>query len=195
MIRLWTDGSILVNPGGQGGWAFVAERDGELIHTASGGDPSSTNNRMELTAVIEAVEWAVAFQSQAGTLKMPIQRIELLCDSQYVVHGITKWRAAWERRDWRRVKNVDLWHRLCAATDRCELLEFRWVRGHDGAEFNELADRLAGEAARSVDLAPTRPELADDEEFLDELAGVCATEDDPRGHWSGRDPIEDWNSP
>jgi ribonuclease HI len=172
VIRLWTDGSILVNPGGQGGWAFVAEMFGEAFHTAAGNDPSSTNNRMELTAVIEAVEWAVTFQAQAGTLKVPIQRVELISDSQYVVFGITRYRAGWERRDWRRVKNVDLWHRLCDAADRCEQLEFRWVRGHDGAEFNEMADKLAGEAARSVDLAVTRRELDDDEAHLDELAGM-----------------------
>jgi ribonuclease HI len=163
VIRLWTDGSILVNPGGVGGWAFVAERDGDVLHTESGNDPASTNNRMELTAVIEALEWLLPERS-------PIESVEVISDAQYVVRGITEWRAGWERRDWRKVKNVNLWMRLCSVVDGHGEVGFRWVRGHDGAEFNEMADKLAGEAARSCDMAVTRREFDDDEEHLAELA-------------------------
>lgn len=158
MIRIWTDGSVLVNPGGPGGWAFVAERDGIAIHSASGGEPDTTNNRMELDAVIEAVRWAASID----------ELVEVVSDSQYVVNGITRWVAAWKRRSWHKVKNVERWRELDGLLTG--KFSFRWVRGHDGETFNEEADRLAGIAARAVYVPDDEPEFEADEDHLAELA-------------------------
>jgi ribonuclease HI len=158
VIQIWTDGSVLVNPGGPGGWAFVAEREGVVVHTTSGGEPDTTNNRMELDAVIEAVRWGLGVD----------ELIEVVSDSQYVVKGINEWRWPWKRRDWHKVKNVERWRELDGLITG--KFSFRWVRGHDGAEFNEIADRLAGEAARAVYVPDDEPEFDADEDHLAELA-------------------------
>lgn len=144
-VRIYTDGSILKNPGGAGGWAFIATRGIAVVELKSGGVPISTNNRMELTAVIEAMQWAT-FMAEHGGLKEPV---EIISDSEYVVKGANQYMAGWIARDWRKVKNLDLWHIVHEVFDD-EIMSLSWIKGHAGHRFNELADELAGVAARLV---------------------------------------------
>ena len=137
MIEIYTDGACRGNPG-PGGWAALL-RKGEYEKEISGAETLTTNNRMELTAVIRALE----------TLKQPVAA-RLYTDSQYVRRGITEWLVAWKARGWRTadrkpVKNQDLWEQLEAASAR-HRIEWRWVPGHAGVPGNERVDRLANEA-------------------------------------------------
>lgn len=133
-IHIYTDGACRGNPG-PGGWGalLIAGKHQKTMH---GGDPETTNNRMELTAVIEAL----------ASLKRGC-RVRLHTDSQYVHSGISSWIHDWKRRGWRTadkkpVKNVDLWQRLDEEVGNHEI-EWVWVRGHDGNPGNERADELA----------------------------------------------------
>jgi ribonuclease HI len=140
-VEIWTDGACKGNPG-PGGWGALL-RYGEHEKELFGGARETTNNRMELLAVIEAL----------GSLKERC-RVVLHTDSQYVKNGINDWMPQWIRRGWRTsdnkpVKNVDLWQRLAAEAARHEV-EWRWVRGHAGDPGNERADALAN---RGVDEA------------------------------------------
>jgi len=137
VIEIYTDGACRGNPG-PGGWAALL-RKGEYEKEISGAETLTTNNRMELTAVIRALE----------TLKQPVAA-RLYTDSQYVRRGITEWLVAWKARGWRTadrkpVKNQDLWEQLEAASAR-HRIEWRWVPGHAGVPGNERVDRLANEA-------------------------------------------------
>jgi ribonuclease HI len=133
-VEVYADGACKGNPG-PGGWGVllrVAGREREL----HGGEPATTNNRMELTAVIRALE------SLEGRT-----RVRLYTDSQYVQKGMTEWIHDWKRRGWRTadkkpVKNVDLWMRLDELA-RGHDVEWHWVRGHAGHPENERADALA----------------------------------------------------
>lgn len=132
-----TDGACRGNPG-PGGWGALL-RYGEHERTLLGGERETTNNRMELTAAIEAL----------AALKRP-SRVLLRTDSRYVRDGITQWLPAWKARDWRTaakkpVKNADLWQRLDREAARHDV-QWEWVRGHAGDPGNEAADRLANEA-------------------------------------------------
>ena len=134
-----TDGACHGNPG-PGGWgAFWEDPAGLVEHL--GGWPMTTNNQMEMMAVL------VALRDLGHT--HPASLLKIRTDSQYVIKGITEWRAGWERRNWRTaggtpVKNADLWRELFALVDaRGKALSFEWVRGHNGDEGNERADRLA----------------------------------------------------
>ncbi len=135
-VQIYTDGACKGNPG-PGGWgALLAFGDNE--RELFGGEPETTNNRMELTAVIEAL----------GALKRRC-RVELYTDSQYVMNGIQEWLPNWKRRGWKTsankpVKNVDLWERLDAAVN-AHAVHWHWVRGHDGHVGNERADALANQ--------------------------------------------------
>jgi ribonuclease HI len=134
-IEVWTDGACLGNPG-PGGWGALIRLAGEADVELSGGDPATTNNRMELTAAIRALE---ATPEAA--------RVRLHTDSQYVKDGLTQWLPNWRRRGWRTadgkpVKNQDLWERLDAVA-RARVVDWRWVRGHAGDPGNERADALA----------------------------------------------------
>ena len=133
-ISLITDGACIGNPG-PGGWACLL-RFGGVKKEFFGFDPRTTNNRMELTAVIEALT----------ALKSP-SRVELFTDSEYVRKGITEWIHNWKKRGWttadkKPVKNSDLWHALDDATRR-HRIKWRWVKGHSGDPGNERADALA----------------------------------------------------
>jgi ribonuclease HI len=134
-VVIHTDGGCTPNPG-PGGWGAVL-RLGQHVREMHGGEPTATtNNRMELTAPIMALE----------ALTRPVV-VHLHTDSTYVRSGITQWVAGWERNGWRTaakqpVKNVDLWQRLKAACDRHQV-EWFWVKGHAGVPDNELADQLA----------------------------------------------------
>ncbi len=134
VLEIWTDGACKGNPG-PGGWG-VLMRYGEHSRELYGGEPLTTNNRMELTAVIEAL----------SAVKRPVP-IVLHLDSSYVKNGITGWVHNWKRRGWRTgegkpVKNVELWQALdkLAAS---HTIDWRWVKGHAGAPGNERADELA----------------------------------------------------
>jgi ribonuclease HI len=133
-IEIWTDGACRGNPG-PGGWGALL-RSGEHVRELHGGERETTNNRMELTAVIEAL----AAVKRSG-------HIVLHTDSQYVKLGITEWLAQWKRRGWKTagnkpVKNLDLWQKLASVAAE-HRIEWRWVKGHAGDEGNERADALA----------------------------------------------------
>ena len=135
-IAIWTDGACLGNPG-PGGWGAVLIA-GEHEKDLKGGEADTTNNRMELTAAIEALD----------ALKRP-SVVDLHTDSQYVKGGITGWIHGWKRNGWKTadkkpVKNVDLWQRLDTALQRHKVT-WHWVKGHAGNEENERADQLARE--------------------------------------------------
>ena len=133
-VEIFTDGACRGNPG-VGGWGAIL-RSGGRERELYGGEPATTNNRMELTAAIRALE----------ALKRRCE-VALYTDSQYVRQGITTWLADWKRRDWRTadrkpVKNQDLWETLDALAAKHHV-EWHWVRGHDGHPENERADALA----------------------------------------------------
>ena len=135
-VEIFTDGACKGNPG-PGGWGVLL-RAGAHEKELWGGEPLTTNNRMELTAVIEGL----------SALKRPC-RIALYLDSQYVCQGITQWLRGWKAKGWRTanrqaVKNADLWQRLDALVSGSgHRIDWHWVRGHAGHEGNERADTLA----------------------------------------------------
>jgi ribonuclease HI len=138
-VEIWTDGGCKGNPG-PGGWGAILKY-GDKIKELKGGEPETTNNRMELTAAISALE----------ALSRPCT-IELHTDSQYVRQGVTGWIQNWKRNGWRTadkkpVKNEDLWRRLDEARERHNI-NWLWVKGHAGNEMNERADELAGEGMK-----------------------------------------------
>jgi ribonuclease HI len=132
-VTIYTDGACDPNPG-PGGWAALLKSvSSEKVLTGS--DPETTNNRMELTAAIRALE----------ALNRPC-RIDFFTDSEYLRRGITEWMPRWQARNWRRksgaLANVDLWQALDQAIQRHEI-EWHWVRGHAGNPDNQRVDRLA----------------------------------------------------
>ena len=140
VVRIYTDGACKGNPG-PGGWGALL-RSGAHERELYGGDPATTNNRMELTAVIRALE---ALKRQS--------KVEIYTDSEYVMKGITEWLAAWKRRGWKTadrkpVKNADLWRELEALVHKHEV-RWHWVRGHAGHPENERADALANRGVPS----------------------------------------------
>jgi len=133
-VEIFTDGACSGNPG-PGGWGAIL-RSGNREREFSGGDPATTNNRMELMAAIMALE----------ALKRPCH-VRLFTDSTYVREGVTKWIHGWKKNGWRTadkkpVKNVELWQRLDAARAHHQV-EWHWVKGHSGHPENERADELA----------------------------------------------------
>jgi ribonuclease HI len=139
-IEIYTDGACLGNPG-PGGWGAVLlykEHKKEI----SGSEKDSTNNRMEIRAVIEALK----------LLKKPSQ-VTIYTDSKYVMDGITKWIFNWKKNAWRTadkkpVKNLELWQEIDEEVQKHQI-EWIWVKGHAGNHFNEIADQLANSAARN----------------------------------------------
>ncbi|PZC42736.1 MAG: Ribonuclease HI [Chloroflexi bacterium] len=132
---LFTDGACTGNPG-PGGWGAVYVLDGEVIEQRHGHDPDTTNNRMELQAVIEAIHMAPSGRP-----------LTLYSDSQLVVNTLTQWAAAWEKRGWRRkqgpVENLDLVQPAYALARANPDIAITWLRGHSGSRWNEYADALA----------------------------------------------------
>jgi ribonuclease HI len=133
-VVIFTDGACSGNPG-PGGWGAVLMY-GDKRKTMCGGEPGTTNNRMELMGAIVALE----------TLNRPC-KVELHTDSQYVMKGVTQWIHGWKAKGWKTadkspVKNEDLWKRLDAARARHDV-DWRWVKGHAGNRYNEEADELA----------------------------------------------------
>jgi ribonuclease HI len=138
LVELFTDGACDPNPG-PGGWAVLLRSAGQEKEL-SGGEPRTTNNRMELTAALQGL----------NALKRPC-RVRLYTDSEYLKRGVTEWLPGWRRRGWKRkegeLKNADLWQALDAALQRHQV-EWSWVRGHAGHPENERVDRLARAAIR-----------------------------------------------
>lgn len=137
-VIIATDGACKGNPG-PGGWGAIL-RFGDRERELSGSDPDTTNNRMELTAAIRAL----------NALKRPC-RVTLSTDSSYVKDGITRWVKGWQRNGWRNaakqpVKNVELWQELLLAVAPHQI-NWQWVKGHAGDPDNERADKLASDAA------------------------------------------------
>ncbi|MFP5410062.1 MAG: ribonuclease HI [Gammaproteobacteria bacterium] len=135
-IYIYSDGACKGNPGA-GGWGALLV-SGAHRKEICGGEANTTNNRMEMTAVIRALE----------SLKRP-SKVEVHTDSQYVQKGVSEWMAGWKRRNWRTadgkpVKNQDLWLQLDALA-QLHQVEWKWVRGHAGHPENERADQLANQ--------------------------------------------------
>jgi len=146
MLNIYTDGSCLGNPG-TGGWAALAVQSSpsDLILKICGGDLSTTNNRMELRAAIEGLEKALEFTKNA----------KIFTDSNYVKDGITKWINNWEKNNWKTasgspVKNQELWKKLLKVSQRFLILEWEWVKAHNGDPNNEAVDTLARKAAELI---------------------------------------------
>lgn len=143
---LYTDGSSK-NKTGFGGWGWHCSYDGER-NQSYGGDKETTNNRMEMTAVIEGLLFL-------KDLPNPPDKIIVVSDSQYVIKGITEWIVGWELRGWvnsqgKPVLNRDLWEELDALQKPLNI-EWHWVKGHAGNQMNEYADELAGKGRKEAE--------------------------------------------
>jgi ribonuclease HI len=135
-IMIYTDGSCSPNPG-PGGWAAILCK-GSHEKVLSGGEKKTTNNRMELTAALQALL----------ALKTPC-KVEIVTDSEYLRRGITEWLPGWKKRNWQRkggpLANIDLWQALDATLPK-HTISWKWVRGHAGHKYNQRADELARQA-------------------------------------------------
>ena len=142
-VDLFTDGACLGNPG-PGGWAYVLRHPGSgKVKEAVGGSGRTTNNRMEITAVIRGLE---ALQQPSG--------VTLCSDSKYLLNGISEWMAGWKARGWKRkgnrpVLNIELWQQLDELVQKHDVKTV-WVRGHAGHPENERCDQLASEEAQRI---------------------------------------------
>lgn len=140
-VDVFTDGACSGNPG-PGGWGAILRSKG-VEKELSGGEKDTTNNRMEMMAVIDALE----------SLTRPC-KVKITTDSQYVMKGMLEWLPGWKKRNWKTaakkpVKNVDLWQRMEKAAEQ-HSLEWEWVRGHQGHIENERADQLAVDAREKI---------------------------------------------
>ncbi len=140
-VEIFTDGACKGNPG-PGGWGALLRYDGHE-KSLCGGEANTTNNRMELSAAISALE----------ALKEPCKVI-LTTDSEYVRKGITEWLPNWKKRQWKTaakkpVKNADLWQQLDAATAKHDI-DWKWVKGHSGHRENDIADALANQGIEKI---------------------------------------------
>ena len=143
-IKIYTDGACVGNPG-PGGWAAIILFDKEKKEIF-GGVKLTTNNRMELTAAIKALEYCNSIEGQHPTLK----QIIIYTDSNYVKDGITIWINRWKKNNWKtsdkkNVKNIDLWKKL-EELAKSHPIEWNWVKSHSENPMNELADKLAKKA-------------------------------------------------
>lgn len=141
LLEIFTDGGCHGNPG-PGAWAYcIVDATGNVVRSHSGFDADTTNNRMELQAVISALRFVAEAE--------PGAQIRVITDSEYVKRGVTEWVHTWKRNGWKTaakkaVKNRDLWQQLDAINAEVAP-EWRWVRGHSGNEFNEMCDALVQE--------------------------------------------------
>tara|TARA_Y100000590_G_scaffold304385_1_gene343208 strand:- start:1104 stop:1550 length:447 start_codon:yes stop_codon:yes gene_type:complete len=143
-IKIYIDGSCIGNPG-PGGWAVVilSENDKKELF---GGEKQTTNNRMELTAAIKALEYC----KNQTVKKTYLKNIKIFTDSNYVKEGITDWVNVWEKNNWKTadkksVKNIDLWKKL-KELNQSNSIEWNWIKGHSKDPMNDLADKLAKKA-------------------------------------------------
>lgn len=144
MYSLWTDGGAHPNPGGTGGWAYILIAPNGDVLKESGNHPRSTNNTMEMTALLEGL------QSVPDN-----QNVHIYSDSQYVIKGSTQWAPNWRNNGWTRktggkVKNIDLWSAILEELARIGLTKWTHVNGHTGIKLNEECDAMATEARLSA---------------------------------------------
>lgn len=169
-VTIYTDGGAAPNPG-PGGWGALLIAASGAERELSGAEPDTTNNRMELTAAVEALR----------ALKRPCA-VEFYTDSQYLRRGITEWLPGWQMSGWQRkrgeVANLDLWQALSAETRRHQIV-WRWVKGHAGNRYNERVDRLATAARERI--APPALPRSDGESTTQIALRVSA----PPGGWGG----------
>jgi ribonuclease HI len=153
-IAIYTDGGCHGNPG-PGGWAYIIVSNKKILIEKWGADVFTTNNRMELTAVTNAME---ALQDLLPALSKRSHEISVYTDSQYVQKGISEWIFLWKKNGWRNsekkpVKNQDLWQKLdalvIAASDIP--INWEWVRGHSGNTYNEICDKMTQVAIESIE--------------------------------------------
>jgi ribonuclease HI len=142
--EIFTDGACSGNPGPGGFGVLLRNKITGKEETLSGSDPHTTNNRMELLAVIFALEYI-----------LEPSEIDITTDSKYVHDGISVWLPNWKKRNWKTasgspVKNIELWQRLEKATQKHKIIKWHWIRGHNGHRENEIADSLAREAIEKL---------------------------------------------
>jgi len=137
MLEIYTDGSS-TGKVGDGGWSFVVLNDNDLLFESYGGAKETTNNRMELSAVIESLRYTYKHYPKNVFFTV-------YCDSQYVVKGLTEWFSKWEQKinDGKEIKNQDLWIDCWALLNEFSNIQIQWVRGHSGLQYNDRCDKLA----------------------------------------------------
>lgn len=145
MKTVYTDGSCLGNPGA-GGWAFLVIHNDEGQTRKWGSYINTTNNQMELQAVIEAIKYINTCEKE---------KTDLYTDSNYVKKGITEWIQSWKNNNWKNssnkeIKNLQLWKELDILAQNNTNIEFKWIKAHNGNIYNEIVDGLARAAARSA---------------------------------------------
>jgi ribonuclease HI len=182
-VTIYSDGGCRPNPG-TGGWGAVLIFDTHE-EDLSGGEKNSTNNRMELTAVISALV----------SLDYPHQ-VELYTDSEYVKNGITKWIKGWIQKDWKDVKNPDLWQQLHQATQE-HTIKWHWVKGHAGHIYNERVDELATreieELTGKTFERKAEPEAVKVDADVSIYVSAAYSFDDKRGGWAAVVSYKDGN--
>lgn len=139
MYTVHCDGSCLGNPG-PGGFGIIILKDDEIVAELSAGETHTTNNIMELTAVISAIAYIRSEYNYDGN-------ISVFTDSKYVVNGMNEWRIGWKKRNWKGVKNLELWMLLDSIGNECT---YTHEYGHAGNVYNEMADTLAKAAAKEM---------------------------------------------
>ena len=144
LTEIYTDGACIGNPG-PGGWAAIILYE-DCEKKLFGGEKYTTNNRMELTAAIKALEYCSSKKIKENLS----EKIKIYTDSNYLKDGITKWINKWEKNDWKtsdkkNVKNIDLWKKL-KNLSKSKQIEWKWIKGHSGNPMNDLVDQLAKEA-------------------------------------------------
>lgn len=149
LISIYTDGACKKNPG-KGGWAFIAVKDNEQMHSMFGSEVHTTNNRMEMTAAIKALEYVRDCWFAGGVHDI----YEIVVDSKYVYDGITSWIPKWKNNNWKTsvkkdVLNSDLWKEMDLLYDPT-IVKWRWVKGHSGDNWNDVVDEIASNAAVSA---------------------------------------------
>jgi ribonuclease HI len=149
-LRIYTDGGCWNNTG-EGAWAFVVTEHGQEIYSNSSRVANTTNNKMELQAMIEAIAW----------LDRPVNSVVVVSDSQYCINGITQWVHGWIEKHWitydkKPVKNREQWELLYFLAHKWihTNIEFKWVKGHSGQKFNEMADQLCTDAIATFKTRP-----------------------------------------